>query len=51
MSLEISSLSFMHVYSSDPLSHASICTECPRKKVTLYRVSQKNPKTIEITYC
>ena len=32
MSLEISSLSFMHVYSSDPLSHASICTECPRKK-------------------
>ena len=25
MSLEISSLCFMHVYSSDPLSHASMC--------------------------
>ena len=25
MSLEISNLSFMHVYSSDPLSHASMC--------------------------
>ena len=25
MSLEISSLRFMHVYSSDPLSHALMC--------------------------